>query len=228
MEGIGGLSAELSQVPSTLHGQLFLLAFDPKQGRFDGHNPTLFGFALRAAMLSDLYLRGYLVERRGRAVPAKAASPDDPVLRAAFAQVGVHNRATWAQLVAGNAQEAISVVRERLLTEGWLRTGRNKVLAVPAASLEPYDECRVGALVDEASRALRNAIAGFSAEPWSLATGLLAVLAEFPSIADVVDARDLGRLAEVTRDAIAPVSGFAEAIALHHEDVRARLAGGSP
>lgn len=91
-ERIGGLPAKVSQVPSTLHGHLFLLAFDPKSRRFDGHDPTLFGFALRAAILTELQLRGYLVERQGVPVPAKAASPDDPVLRAAFAQVGVHNR----------------------------------------------------------------------------------------------------------------------------------------
>jgi hypothetical protein len=228
MRRIRGPSFEFSHVPSTLHGRLFLLAFDPKRGRFDGHEPTLFGFALRAAMLSDLYLRGYLVERDGRAVPAKAASPGDPVLRAAFAQVGVHNRATWAQLVTGNAHEAISVVREQLLAQGWLRSGRHKVLAVPTASLEPHDESRVGALVEDVSRAVRNAIVGFSAEPWSLAGGLLAVLAGLPCMADVIDDGDLDRLQEVTRDAVAPICGLAEAIQLHHDDVRAQPAGGTP
>ncbi|MBB3605212.1 hypothetical protein FHT40_004896 [Mycolicibacterium sp. BK556] len=212
MERIRGLSTEVSPVPTTLHGQLFLLAYDPKLGRFDGHDSTLFGFALRAAMLADLYLQGYLVERAGCAVPGRAASPDDPALRAAFAQVGVHNRATWAQLIAGNGYEAISVVREQLVTEGWLRTGRHAVLAVPAASLEPYDPCRVGALADDVIGELRNAIAERPAEPWLLAVGLLAFLAQLPGVADFAATVDRHRLQDLARDGIAPVSGLAEAI----------------
>lgn len=165
-----GPSSQFPQVPQTLYGQLFLLAFDPNQGRFDGHDTTPFGFALRAA-LTDLYLGGFLVERDDRAVPGKAASPDDLVLRAAFAQVGVHNRATWAQLVADNAHEVISVVREQLITEGWLRPARHTVSGMPVAGLERYETCREGVLADEVCGALRNAIAGLPAEPWLLTGG---------------------------------------------------------
>jgi hypothetical protein len=212
MERIRGLSSEVSHVPSTLHGQLFLLAFDPKQGRFDERDSALFGLALGAAMLTELYLTGYLVERDGRPVPGKAASPHDQVLLSAFAQVGVHNRATWAELIAGHHGCAISAVRDRLVTEGWLRNGRPAVLAIPAAGLEPYDACRVGALADEVAGALRNAITGKPAEPWLLACGLLAVLAQLPGLAGFVATVDRHRLQELARDAIAPVSGLAEAI----------------
>jgi hypothetical protein len=212
VERIRGLASEFAQVPSTLHGQLFLLAFDPKQGRFDGYDVTLFGYALRAAMLADLYLAGYLVERDGRAVPGRAASPDNLVLRATFAQVGVHNRTTWAQLVAGNAHEATSAVREQLLTEGWLRAGRGAVRAVPVANLEPYDPCRVGALADSVTGALRDAIAGLPADSWLLALGLLAVLARLPGVAEIVADVEPGRLQDLVQGAIAPVRGMAEAI----------------
>lgn len=208
MQHIDGRSSESTSVPSTLHGQLYLLTFDPEQGRFDVHDPALFGFALQAAMLADLYLMGFLVERGGRAVPGKAASPDDPILRAAFAQVGVHNRATWAQLVARNAREAISAVQEQLTSEGWLRGG----------SLEPYDEYRVRELIDDVGDAVRTAIAGYPAEPWLLSCGLLALLAGLPGLADfVADAEDTRRLDELTREAIAPVAGLAEAIRSHRQ-----------
>ncbi|MCX2933226.1 GPP34 family phosphoprotein [Mycobacterium sp. CVI_P3] len=229
MERVGGLSCGSSTVPPTLHGQLFLLAFDPKQGTFDGHDPALFGLALRAAMLTDLQLSGYLVERGGRAVPGKAASPDDPILRAEFAQVGVHNRATWAQLVAGNAHEAITAVREQLVAAGWLRPGRNRVLGVPAGNLEPYDACRVAALADDVGGALRNAIAGFPAEPWLLAAGLLAALAGLPGLGDPGDDPERRyRLQELARDVCAPISGLVEAIGGHRENIGAEVAGGSP
>ncbi|BBY63200.1 GOLPH3/VPS74 family protein [Mycolicibacterium helvum] len=212
MERIGGLLSDVSHVPATLHGQLFLLAFDPKRGRFASHDSTLFGLALGAAMLTELYLTGFLVERDGHPVPGKAASPDDQVLGSAFAQVGVHNRATWAQLIAGQHGSAVSLVRDQLITEGWLRTGRLAVLEVPAAALEPYDACRVGALAGGVVGALRNAIAGKSAEPWLLACGLLAVHAELPGLADFAATADRRRLQQLERHAIAPVCGLAEAI----------------
>lgn len=50
-------------LPQTLHGQLYVLAFDRDRHRFDGDNLWLFGFALRAAMLTDLYLNGYIETR---------------------------------------------------------------------------------------------------------------------------------------------------------------------
>lgn len=215
MDCIGDTSSESSTVPATLHGRLFLLAFDPRSRRFDGYDPTLFGFALRAAMLTDLHLRGYLVERAGRAVPARAAGPDNTLLRAAFAQVGVHNRATWAQLVAGNAQEAISAVREQLVTEGWLRPRRHPGFAV-SADLEPYDESRVGALADETTGALRTAIAGGSADPWSVAGGLLAALARLPGAVHVQ--RD--RLRVLATGPLVPISGLIEAIGDRHAGIR--------
>ncbi len=47
-------------LPQTLHGQLFLLAYDRRRQTFDGDKRWCFGLALRAAMLSDLYLTGHL------------------------------------------------------------------------------------------------------------------------------------------------------------------------
>ncbi|WP_431237548.1 GOLPH3/VPS74 family protein [Mycolicibacterium aichiense] len=214
MGRIGDLSSEFSAVPSTLHGQLFLLAFDPRSGRFDGYDPALFGYALRAAMLTDLYLRGFLVERAGMPVPARAASPDDAILRAEFAQVGVHNRATWAQLIAGNQHEAITAVREQLVNEGWLRTRRPQPgLVVSDAGLEPFDQCRVRAVADAARRALRDAVSGLPTEPWPVACGLLAVMAELPVLGEFsAEVHGPGRLEGLAIGDLAPVSGLIDAI----------------
>jgi hypothetical protein len=49
----GGVRVEL---PQTLHGQLFLLAYDRCR----------FGLALRTAMLTDLYLTGHLADEADR------------------------------------------------------------------------------------------------------------------------------------------------------------------
>lgn len=73
-------------VPATLHGQLYLLAYDRNRHQFDGGNRPLFGFALRAAMLTDLYLTGYLEDQGGKPSQSRGTCPGDPVLRAAFEQ----------------------------------------------------------------------------------------------------------------------------------------------
>ena len=51
------------ELPQTLHAQLYLLAYDSKRHQFRFDRWELFGFALRAAMLTDLYLTGYLEDR---------------------------------------------------------------------------------------------------------------------------------------------------------------------
>ncbi|WP_168214772.1 GOLPH3/VPS74 family protein [Mycolicibacterium sp. ELW1] len=228
MARIGDPSSPFSRVPSTLHGQLFLLAFDARSGRFGGFDPQLFGFALRAAMLTDLHLRGFLVERAGKPVPARAASPDDPILRAEFAQVGVHNRATWAQLVVGNQHEVITAVQEQLVNEGWLRTRQRPGLPVSDAGLEPFDQCRVRGLADAARGALSNALDGLPAEPRPLACGLLAAAAELPVMGEFsADVRGWVRLDGVAAGDLVPVSGLIEAIRDHRGGGRPGLMGGS-
>jgi hypothetical protein len=63
-------------LPRTLHSQLFLLAYDRRHQTFDGDRRWCFGFALRAAMLSDLYLAGHLEDENdeGHALPRRLAS----------------------------------------------------------------------------------------------------------------------------------------------------------
>ncbi|KDF00561.1 hypothetical protein Y900_016820 [Mycolicibacterium aromaticivorans JS19b1 = JCM 16368] len=224
----GDRSSEFSPVPPTLHGQLFMLAFDPRSGRFDGYDPQLFGFALRAAMLTDLHLRGFLVERAGAPVPARAASPDDPILRAEFAQVGVHNRATWAHLIADNRHEAITAVREQLVDQGWLRTRQQPGAPVSDAGLEPFDQWRVRTLADAARGALRNAVVGLPAEPWPVACGLLAVMAELPVMGEFsAEEHGRGRLDGLAVGGLVPVSGLIETIRERRGGSCPGLMGGS-
>ena len=83
---------------ATLHGQLYLLAFDRKRHRFEGDNLKLFGFALRAAMLTDLYLTGHLEDKQGQPYASRVERLGDPLLRAAFEQ-SVSSGKDWAELI---------------------------------------------------------------------------------------------------------------------------------
>ena len=169
-------------LPQTLHGQLYLLAYDRKRHRFDVYSGELFGFALRAAMLTDLYLTGHLEDKGGTPYPSSVARPGDPVLRAAFDQIGVTGRKDGAQLLAEDQRDAPRVVRDQLKAAGWLRVQQRRMLGIiPTARLGLYDEEMVSGLADPVTEALRRAIDGLPAAPRPLAAGLLGVLGQMPT-----------------------------------------------
>jgi Golgi phosphoprotein 3 (GPP34) len=216
-------------LPQTLHSRLYLLAYDRKRHRFDVDHPRLFGFALRAAMLTDLYLTGHLEDKGGRPVAIDSvARPDDPVLRAAFDQIGVTGRKDWAQLIATNDRDAPHAVRGQLKATGWLRAHQRQVLGIiPITRLGPYDEDTVSSVADQATEALRRAIDGLPADPRPLATGLLAVLAQMPTVLSFKESsQHQQELREMIFAAIAPIVGLHQAIEKYHEDVRANMAMG--
>jgi hypothetical protein len=136
-------------LPQTLHSQLYLLAYDRKRHllRFNrNHHRRLFGFALRAAMLTDLYLTGYLVDKNGKAYPASVARPADPVLQEALKGVNGQN---WSNLIARSEHDVRRVVRDQLEAIGWLRAQERRLLGIiPTARLGLYDEDMVSGLAD--------------------------------------------------------------------------------
>jgi hypothetical protein len=198
-------------LPQTLHGQLYLLAYDRNRHRFGIYNHSLFSFALRAAMLTDLYLTGFVEDKQGNAHPTSAARPDDPVLHEALK--GVAGR-DWAQLIAHNEHHARRVVRDQLETTGWLRVQQHRMLGiVPTARLGIYDEDMASGLADQVIEALRNAIDDRPADPRPLAVGLLAVQAQMPVISSLDQTRGHRQeLYEMTFAAIEPILGLHQAI----------------
>ena len=74
-------------LPPTLHGRLYLLSFDRERHRFE-ENRGVFALALRAAMLTDLYLTGHVAAEKGWPCVCNEGRPDDPVLSTVYDQVG--------------------------------------------------------------------------------------------------------------------------------------------
>lgn len=210
------------ELPQTLHAQLYLLAYDSKRHQFRFDRWELFGFALRAAMLTDLYLTGYLEDRGGKAWPATAAQPADPVLRAAL--VGATGR-EWAQLISYRAHHARQVVRDQLEAAGWVRRQQRRMLGIiPTTRLGLYDEDMVSGLADCVTEALRNAIDGRPTDPRPLAVGLLAVQAQMPVIFSFIEnSRHREDLREMTFVAIEPIFGLHQVIQNHYAYVRSRM-----
>jgi hypothetical protein len=198
-------------LPQTLHGQLYLLAYDRQQHRFDGDNFPLFGLALRAAMLTDLYLTGYIEDKDGKAHRSSVVTPDDPVLRTVCAQIGsvFSGGRDWARLIAEDEEQASAVVRDQLKA---------------TARLALSDEDAVSGLADRVTEALRNAIDGSQADPRPLAVGLLAVLGQMPTVFSFKEsAQHREQIHELIIAAISPIVGLQQAIEAYHEDGRANL-----
>ncbi|MGU3501903.1 GPP34 family phosphoprotein [Mycobacterium sp. C31M] len=64
----------------TVHGHLYLLAHDRDRNRVALNRHWLLGFALRAAMMTDLTLAGYLHDVDGKAHRSGTKFPSEPLL----------------------------------------------------------------------------------------------------------------------------------------------------
>ncbi|MHC9292122.1 GOLPH3/VPS74 family protein [Mycobacterium sp. LTG2003] len=212
------------ELPQTLHGQLYLLAYDHKRHRFDAHSLWLLGFALRAAMLTDLHLSGYIQDSDGKACRTNGARPGDPLLRSMLNAVRADEPKTWAWLVAANQDQVPRQVREQLTDHGWLCTQRHRALGfIPKRHVGPYDADKVSDLADRAAQAVRNIICDREADPRPLALGLLGILSEIPTIFTVEErVRYRLELLDMTAAAIAPISALHAAVESVHAETRGR------
>ena len=135
-----GASVDL---PQTLHGQLYLLAYDKnrRQFQFDcqgsWNTQWRFEFALRSAMLTDLFLTGYIENNNGEAFQVKARH-EDPLLHETL------NRAPgrgWSQLVYRGGRTC-QEVHSQLQAAGWISGRRRRMMGIVPAHFEVYDDDR--------------------------------------------------------------------------------------
>lgn len=217
------------ELPQTLHAQLYLLAYDRKSRRFrfDQDNSWsirwLFGFALRAAMLTDLYLTGYVGDTDGKAHRLKTAGHPDPVLDDALNGVGGQE---WAKLIAFRGRDARGVVHDQLEAIGWILGRQRRTFGIlPAARHWLYDEDMVSGLADRVTAALQNILDDRPADPRSLALGLIAVQAQMPVVHSFIkNSWQREALREMTLAAIEPILGLHQAT--HNQFSEFRGGGG--
>ena len=214
------------ELPQTLHAQLYLLAYDRNRRRFQfGRDNTrwLFSFALRSAMLTDLFLTGYVEDEDGKAHRTRAAHPDDPVLQDALN--GVEGR-DWRKLIVRDGRYVRKAVRDQLEAAGWVHGQQRKLLGVVPANERLYDEDMVSALTSRVTGALRNAIDDRPADPRPLALGLIAVQAQMPVVFEFTEnPRHRACVHEMTFAAIEPILGLHHAIHNEYANVRSDLTG---
>jgi Golgi phosphoprotein 3 GPP34 len=220
----GGVRVEL---PQTLHGQLFLLAYDRCRCRLDGDDRWRFGLALRTAMLTDLYLTGHLTDEKGVPRRIGVTRPGDPLLRTVLDEWGDNEPMSWIQAVSRDQRRVPGIVRSQLEAAGWLWVQRARVLGViPSARLRLHDVDLVSGLADEVRAALHNAIGGRPAEERSLAVGLLGALGELPTVFGFDEAsRHYRELEDLVDRGIPPITGMRQVIDAVHNAISANDTG---
>lgn len=211
-------------IPTTLHGQLYLAAYDNARHRTSGRIGLL-EFALRAAMLTDLYLTGHITDLAGTARQAATSPPDDPLLRAVFFQIG-HRELSWANLIT-HSRGVECAVQDQLVGDGHLRERRQHLpRLLSRARTEPTDIAAAELLAERAGEAVRRAVLGLPTEPQPLAIGLLAEQAQLDTVLSPREsARCRTELRHLIDAAIAPITALHQVIEEHHEKMR-RSSGG--
>jgi hypothetical protein len=160
------------ELPQTLHGQLFLLAYDRCRDRLDGNDRWRFGLALRTAMLTDLYMSGHLMDDDDRPRPVDGTRPCDPLLQAVLDDIADNEPKYWMHAVARDQRNTAGLVRSQLETQGWLWVQRRRILGiVPSARQRLHNEDLVMTLSGAVIVELRNAIAGRPSDARPLAVG---------------------------------------------------------
>jgi hypothetical protein len=219
------------ELPRTLHGQLYLLAYDRKQRRFQYDYDDAwkmrwrFGFALKSAMLADLYLTGYIEDREGKAHRKNSQSHPDPVLDEALSTaVG----RPWTEVITNDGRRAREVVRDQLEAAGWIDGRERRTFGIlPRARQVVYDVDMVGALAHRVRQALENILDDLPADPRLLAVGLIAVQAQMPVVFSFVEnERHRDALLEMTFAAIEPILGLHHAIHNQSVDMGSGFGGG--
>lgn len=207
------------ELPQALHSQLYLLSYDRQRHRLGCHDDEpLLGFALRSAMLTDLYLSGHLSDRGGRAYTTEAEEPAHPLLCSVFEQAQGRE---WEQLIADSRRRTARLVRDELTDAGWLLAHPCRKLGlIPATRVALHDEDMVELLDQRIDRALLNAMQGSAAEPRLLAIGLIATLGQIPAVFALrQSAHHRAELHDLILCTIEPLLALHRVIERHYSDL---------
>ncbi|WP_329562246.1 GOLPH3/VPS74 family protein [Kitasatospora sp. NBC_01266] len=116
-------------LPDTLPGRLYLLAYPPDSDRLRYRSDL--DLLLRAAALTDLLQRGLLADRDGRPEPdGPAPSRLDPVLVTVLDEVAESRPRRWEHWVRVKGRAIKPAVRDRLGEQGYLDLVEHRVLGL--------------------------------------------------------------------------------------------------
>jgi hypothetical protein len=137
---------------TTLPQRLYLLAYDTRRQRIT-HRFEL-RYALRAAVLLDLGLRGHITDHDGTVLAERAGGCDDPVLRTALAEIDAAPGRSWKHWIRAGHRSVEGAVRGQLSADGRIEVRRR--LGPRRAKIIVPDLQPVLRVTNDVRRALRE------------------------------------------------------------------------
>lgn len=138
------------EVPESLPGRLFLLAYDMDKKRMTARGEL--GYVLRAAALTELYLDGRL---EGERRPVAGTLGPDPY--GLLKQISEARSRRWQHWVSKDRRAMVQIVREELAAGGWIRVEPSRRLGLfPRYRVTVRDPRVVKDLWGRTSSALRG------------------------------------------------------------------------
>ena len=170
-------------------------------------------------------LTGYIKDKEGKAHRVNSAIHPDPVLDEALSTCAGR---PWTELISNDGRVARDAVRNQLEAASWVNGRERRTFGIlPHARQTVYDVDAVGALALRVTQALENILDDLSADPRSLAVGLIAIQAQMPAVFSFIDnERRRNALHEMTFAAIEPILGLHHAIQNQFADMGCGVGGG--
>jgi hypothetical protein len=141
-------------VPESLAGRLYLLAYDLRRQRVTGRSEL--GYIMRAGALTDLLLAGHLTDEGGKPRTRTGAPLTDPLLETVRGQIEGSRPRSWQHWVNRGARQASRSVRDQLAADGWIRLEPHRVLGLfPTTRVTVRDTRVVKRLAGTVSATLR-------------------------------------------------------------------------
>ncbi|MFB9840449.1 GOLPH3/VPS74 family protein [Actinoallomurus acaciae] len=200
---------------TTLPQRLYLLAYDTGRQRIARRFELR--YALRAAVLAELLLRGHIVDRDGAMPAERTGGCDDPVLRAALTEIEAAPGQSWKHWVRAGHRSVERAIRDQLGADGRITVRhhfgpRRATITVP--DLQPVLQ-----ITNDVRRALRED----RPDPADAALLVLADAAGLPAVA-ATDKRVREQRIDRPAEPLGPVVPALRAVI---RGMRAAASGGS-
>jgi Golgi phosphoprotein 3 (GPP34) len=192
------------QRPQGVHHRVYLLAYDLEQQAL--HDRTRAAFLTRAGVLTELAIRGYVVDADGDVQVAKAESAGDPALDEALQQIAEHDR-SWKSSLRHDYKQTLDTIEHHLQTTGLLEVGDKKVLGlISRTHVTVTDPSLVKELQDEARTMLHGDRPASEMDPADAAVVALAAAGLVPSVLSRKESRAYKDRIEALTDRMSAVA----------------------
>jgi Golgi phosphoprotein 3 (GPP34) len=176
------------QRPQEVHYRMYLLAYD--LDKEDLYDRTRTAFLVRAGVLTELAVRGYVVDSDGDVDVAKAEPAGDRPLDEALAQIAEHDR-SWKSWLRHDYKQTLDTVETHLQTTNLLSVAATPVLGlISRRHVTVTHPALVKELQDEARAILHGSQPSSEIDPADAAVVALAAAGRVPVVVSRKDSRE--------------------------------------